>query len=601
MKLPIGATIALIILSSDKTQLSRFSGDKKAWPVYISIGNIDKAIRRKPSGHATILVGYIPVSKLECFAKKTRALEGYQLFHTCMASLLEPLVKAGETGVEMICADGCVRRVFAILAAYIADFPEQCLVACCMENRCPKCIVDANNRGSPVNAALRDPTATLCTINQQARGEAPSAFVNEGLRLVDPFWKSLPHCNIFEAFTPDILHQLHKGVFKDHIVKWTTASIDGKADEIDHRYQVMTGHPCLRHFKKGISLVSQWTGTEYKNMEKVFLRAIAGAADTGVVRAVRGVLDFIYYAHFESHTDGSLTKLEQAWTLFHTNKKAFITLGIRDHFNIPKLHSMKHYLDMIRSHSTADGFNTKGPERLHIDFAKVGYEASNKKEYIRQMTIWLSRQEAVHTFSAYLQYALPGYEARVNQDDDLDNHNDGEDADGSPLDTEEQASYSHFTIALKAPFPKVTLTSLQTDYGAVDFKSCLGTFLTSQSIYPTNFHNIQIPFPIYKRIAVEIPAAIQVSNLPIKDLIQATPAQPQSGLKKAVPAHFDTVLARKVPSHGAPRCSSLDGESKSSGIVQWLLNYFRLVRCSSPCYLHLTGRICQLQGASGIR
>ncbi len=35
--LPKGATIAAIILSSDKTQLSTFSGDKSAWPVYLTL------------------------------------------------------------------------------------------------------------------------------------------------------------------------------------------------------------------------------------------------------------------------------------------------------------------------------------------------------------------------------------------------------------------------------------------------------------------------------------------------------------------------------------------------------------------------------------
>ena len=42
--LPDGATIAPIILSSDKTQLSVFQGDKSAWLVYLTIGNISKEV-----------------------------------------------------------------------------------------------------------------------------------------------------------------------------------------------------------------------------------------------------------------------------------------------------------------------------------------------------------------------------------------------------------------------------------------------------------------------------------------------------------------------------------------------------------------------------
>ena len=45
-KLAEGAVVTLVILSSDKTSLSVFSRDKKAWPVYLTIGNISKDIQR---------------------------------------------------------------------------------------------------------------------------------------------------------------------------------------------------------------------------------------------------------------------------------------------------------------------------------------------------------------------------------------------------------------------------------------------------------------------------------------------------------------------------------------------------------------------------
>lgn len=337
------------------------------------------------------------MTKLECFSEGQRSLKGYQLFHDCMRSLLEPLIEAGKNGVEIECGDGFVRRVFPILAAYIADHPEQCLVACCRENFCPKCPIQPKERGTPSHAPrdsmLRDPVTASDTIRNYLNGDKPTHWKTSGLRPVMPFWANLPHCNIFRCLTPDILHQLHKGMFKDHTVKWATACVDGEDEEVDRRFKAMSTHGDLRHFKKGISLISQWTGNEYKHMEKVFLGVLAGSVNSQVARAVRAVLDFIYYAHFgppEVHTVESLANLETAWRTFHDTKEVFIRLGVRDNFDFAKLHSMEHYMGSILWLGAADGYNTEGTERLHIDFAKQGYRASNRKQYTLQMTRWLS-------------------------------------------------------------------------------------------------------------------------------------------------------------------------------------------------------------------
>ncbi|KAL6300356.1 hypothetical protein BKA93DRAFT_819505 [Sparassis latifolia] len=460
--LPHGATIVPLILSSDKTQLSNFSDDKSAWP-----------------------------------------------------SLLEPLIKAGKEGVDMVCADGCMRHVYAILAAYIANHPEQCLVSGCQENHCPKCTQ---------------------ILSETAEGDKPEKFEKLGLKLVDPFWRELPHCNIFACITPDILHQLHKGVFKDHLVNWATMCVNDKQkdiknkdqeEEIDRRFKAMTTHPDLCHFKKGISLISQWTGAEYKNMEKVFLGVIMGSVDSAVLHAVHAILDFIYYAHFEVHTEDSIAKLETAWKAFHANKHVFVDKDIRQDFNIPKAHSAEHYGWSIRSLGTVDGFNTENSERLYINFAKRAYRATNKKAYLQQMTTWLTRQEAVHKFDAYLQWAeLPRLK---------------------PPNKNFQNSPSNlpYEIAKQPGFPNTPVHSLVEDFGCTRFVQNLEDFLHKHS------PNQQVPiaaqgvhgrtqFAVYKRMQISLPVARQVSRTPTKDTIRATPPVPMRGLHKAVPGHFDT-------------------------------------------------------------
>ena len=118
--MPPGAVIAPVILASDKTSLSQFRGDQEAWPVYMTIGNISKDVRRQPSQHACVLLGYLPTAKLKCFSSGRRSVERYRLFHYCMTQILEPLVICGKEGVLMTCPNGLVQHghVFLILAAY---------------------------------------------------------------------------------------------------------------------------------------------------------------------------------------------------------------------------------------------------------------------------------------------------------------------------------------------------------------------------------------------------------------------------------------------------------------------------------------------------
>ncbi|KAJ7246428.1 hypothetical protein C8J57DRAFT_1081604 [Mycena rebaudengoi] len=582
--LPPGATLCPVILSSDKTKLSNFRGDQSAWPVYLTIGNISKDIRRQASSHATVLVGYLPIGKFEGFSDKSRQAVRYRTFHYCMSVITKALVSAGTDGIDMTCSDGEVRWMWPILAAYVADYPEQCSVANCMENRCPICKVSPKSRGSHEPAAHREYEETLELLREHAAGytnpataaRSKATYEEIGLRPVyAPFWAALPHSNIFQAFTPDLLHQLHKGVFKDHLVKWCTKIVTEK--EIDSRFRSMPSHPGVRHFKNGISSVSQWTGTEHKAMEKVFISVVAGAAPDRVLGAARSVLDIIYYSSLQSHTTATLDALSQSLDNFHKYKDIFVELEARcpGHFNIPKIHSMEHYVFLIRLFGSADGFNTESPERLHIDYAKNAYRASNRRDYIIQMTRWLRRQEAVDRFTMYLDWIRFGaYKKNHDVSQTPFTPPTGAEAGdlvvtsssvtpataGAPAPPAAAAPAPLLptpTANVSAPPPPLSYKIAKThpsDLSNVPASAIItghhtGYFLQALQSYIAPYSPI-IPQPfdrfnLFRRLTFQLPAIPEASANDLQNIVRVSPPVPARGVRSpAQPAHLDFALIR---------------------------------------------------------
>ncbi|KAF8834745.1 hypothetical protein BDN67DRAFT_914326 [Paxillus ammoniavirescens] len=78
---------------------------------------------------------------------------------------------------------------------------------------------------------------------------------------------------------------------------------------------------------------------------------------------------------------------------------------------------MVHYAECIQFFGTTDNYNTEMFERLHIDYAKEGWRASNFRDEVPQMTKWLTHQENIAMFQSYLKYSITEEEQDVEFQD----------------------------------------------------------------------------------------------------------------------------------------------------------------------------------------
>ncbi|KAJ3850246.1 hypothetical protein EV368DRAFT_84747 [Lentinula lateritia] len=162
-------------------------------------------------------------------------------------------------------------------------------------------------------------------------------------------------------------------------------------------------------------------------------------------------------------------------------------------------------------------------EWLHIDLAKAGYRASNRRNFIVQMTIWLARQEAVHWFTAYLKWAVGA---------DREYH------------------------VAKTPPVQVTIDSVKKDFHADWFLWYLNNYLYRNSLIngPNNSNfTPNMLIPTYKQARIHLPPFPEAISEKSVDVIQATQALSAEitarGLKAAQPAKTSTVLIRTDKSH----------------------------------------------------
>jgi hypothetical protein len=411
-----GGTLVPVIISLDKTVITAFGG-KEAYPVYLTIGNIPKALRKKVSFRSQVLIAYLPVDKLTHIENRDiRRVTTYDLYQACLADILEPLKKAGQEGVFWRTADGAIRRCHPIIAAFAVDHIEQANITGTLQTYCPICTCPSQELGNhSLTHALRDPEKTKAAINLQFEKDDPRVYTLCCDELKQRpvkmnWWIGFPFMDPYPCNTPDILHQISNGMIA-HTGNYLETII-GRF-ELNFRSRILPLCFGIRAFPKGICELTNPTGMEQAHISSILVGLVNDfipqsnampqenqrsmfSFSTALSRALRGLVDFANISQFHVATPATLKALQKALQMFHENSYVFIELGACKDLNYVKNHMMSHYVESITYKGATDNFNTQFTERLHIDIVKDAFRHTNRREELSQMIAILDRKEKLH-------------------------------------------------------------------------------------------------------------------------------------------------------------------------------------------------------------
>ncbi|KAJ7778850.1 hypothetical protein DFH07DRAFT_1033789 [Mycena maculata] len=384
-----GSTFVPVILGSDKTTVSVATGQNDYYPLYMSNGLVHNNVRRAHR-NAVSLIGFLAIPKTDRENQDSVEFRTFRrnLFHGSLHHILESLRPAMTVPEVTLFADGHYRRVIYGLGPYIADYPEQVLLACTVQGWCARCTASNKNLdGGGHRRSQRHTEALFDAHNHKALWD------DFGV-IPDPFTWTFPRADIYELLSPDLLHQVIKGTFKDHLVTWVGEYLEALHGpsaakkimaDIDRRIASIPPFPGLRRFPEGRGF-KQWTGDDSKALMKVYLPCIEGHVPPQMVRAFSAFLDFCYLVRRSIIGEATLIAIDAALVRYHEERKIFEESGVCPNgFCLPRQHSLTHYHYLIQEFGAPNGLCSSITESKHIKAVKEPWRRSSRYEALHQM------------------------------------------------------------------------------------------------------------------------------------------------------------------------------------------------------------------------
>ncbi|KAG1749361.1 hypothetical protein EDB19DRAFT_1893663 [Suillus lakei] len=271
---------------------------------------------------------------------------------------------------------GDLHMIHTPLVAWIADYPEQLLIACMASKHSPISLATTAQFGDPLPHPPQTHSNTLDAIERACTISDPCDIASfyktcQALHLngvVEPYWKDWGHACPSFFLTPDGLHQWDKFYF-DHPINWSINIMGGA--ELDRQLSALQPHVGARH-----------------GANSLLPGVIVGAVPDEIAHALHAITEFIFQAQNLFLYDETLHSLSKALCKFHYYKDFILTAGgchgkngPLNHFQIPKLDDIT--------------------ERCHITHVKWPYHMSNHRDFHSQCCHFLDWQEKLQFFQLY--------------------------------------------------------------------------------------------------------------------------------------------------------------------------------------------------------
>lgn len=354
-----------LILGSDETIFSVLGGDKKGWPLLLSICNILSNIRNAPSARAFLELATLPIVPKKPVTKgknSTYTLTGWALdkndaIQETLAIILGDLPKLYADGMEINCSDGKKRIGHPILAGWIADYKEYSNIFQVKNNSCVNCEIPQSTMGDNVSGPPRDYAlykqkylewralkSTLDTMAPSLPARRPikaSAdviaewFKTRRALVADRLISDLPGMDHAAVWKPDMLHTLYAGMGK-YLFLWIEGFLkdNQRLHVFNERWLMIPRYNDLTAPTKSHYQLTQRTGKEWRYGLRVLLPVLASALASPptpaatelfkkVLQCSRYLVDFILLCHYRVHTDESIALLGHYLNRFHELKSVF--------------------------------------------------------------------------------------------------------------------------------------------------------------------------------------------------------------------------------------------------------------------------------------